>query len=49
MSYLLAGSMSSNPVMFVLAIGLILGWRVAGHSGVDRYLLPRLGVPWRAR
>ena len=48
MFYLLAGSTSSNPVMSMLAIGLILGWR-AGQSGVDRYLLPRLGVPWRAR
>ena len=49
MSYLLAGSTSSNPVMFALAIGLILAWRVAGYYGVDRYLLPRLGVPWRAK
>ena len=49
MSYLLAGSTSVNPVMFALAIGLILGWRVAGYYGVDRYLLPRLGVPWRAK
>ena len=40
MSYLLAGSTSSNPVMFVLAIGLILGWRVAGHIGVDRTSCP---------
>jgi len=49
MSYLLAGSTSVNPIMFALAIGLILGWRVAGFYGVDRYLLPRLGVPWRAK
>ena len=49
MSYLLAGSTSVNPIMFALAIGLILGWKVAGHYGVDRYLLPRLGVPWRAK
>ena len=49
MSYLLAGSTSVNPVMFALAIGLILAWRVAGYYGVDRYLLPRLGVPWRAK
>ncbi len=48
MSYMLAGSISANPVMFTLAIGLILGWRVAGYYGVDRWLLPRLGVPWRA-
>jgi len=46
MSFLLAGSASSNPVMFTLAVGLILAWRVAGYDGVDRYLLPMLGVPW---
>jgi thiosulfate dehydrogenase [quinone] large subunit len=49
MSYLLAGSTSVNPVMFALAIGLILGWRVAGYYGLDRYLMPRLGVPWKAK
>jgi thiosulfate dehydrogenase (quinone) large subunit len=49
MSFLLAGSSSVNPVMFVFAIGLILAWRVAGYYGLDRYLLPRLGVPWGAR
>ena len=49
MSFLLAGSASTNPVLFTLAIGLILAWRVAGYYGVDRYLLPRLGVPWRSR
>jgi thiosulfate dehydrogenase (quinone) large subunit len=49
MSYLLAGSTSANPIMFALAIGLILGWRVAGYYGVDRWLLPRLGVPWQAK
>ena len=49
MSYMLAGSTSVNPIMFALAIGLILGWKEAGHYGVDRYLLPRLGVPWRAK
>jgi thiosulfate dehydrogenase (quinone) large subunit len=47
MSFLLAGSASSNPVMFTLAVGLILAWRVAGYYGVDRYLLPMIGVPWR--
>jgi len=49
MSFLLAGSASTNPVLFALGIGLILAWRVAGWYGVDRYLLPRLGVPWHAR
>jgi thiosulfate dehydrogenase (quinone) large subunit len=49
MSFLLAGSASTNPVLFAFAIGLILAWRVAGYYGLDRYLLPRLGVPWRAK
>jgi thiosulfate dehydrogenase (quinone) large subunit len=47
MSFLLAGSASSNPVMFTLAIGIMLAWKVAGYYGVDRYLLPMLGTPWR--
>ena len=49
MSYLLAGSTSVNPIMFALAVGLMLGWKVAGYYGLDRWLLPRLGVPWRAK
>jgi thiosulfate dehydrogenase [quinone] large subunit len=47
MSFELAGSTSVNPIMFALAVGLILAWRVAGYYGIDRYLLPLLGVPWR--
>jgi thiosulfate dehydrogenase [quinone] large subunit len=46
MSFLLAGSASSNPVLFTLAVGLMLAWRVAGYYGLDRYVLPALGAPW---
>ena len=49
MSFLLAGSASSNPVLFTMAIGLMLAWKVAGYYGLDRYLLPMLGTPWHAR
>jgi thiosulfate dehydrogenase (quinone) large subunit len=49
MSFLLAGSASTNPVLFTAAIGLILAWRVAGYYGLDRWLLPVLGTPWRAQ
>ena len=48
MSFLLAGSASTNPVLFTLAVGLMLGWKVAGYYGIDRYLLPMLGTPWHA-
>jgi thiosulfate dehydrogenase [quinone] large subunit len=49
MSFLLAGSASTNPVLFTMAIGLMLAWKVAGYYGVDRWLLPMLGTPWRAK
>ncbi|MDQ6795024.1 MAG: DoxX family membrane protein [Chloroflexota bacterium] len=49
MSFLLAGSASVNPVMFTFAVGLMLAWKGAGYYGADRYLLPLLGVPWRAK
>jgi thiosulfate dehydrogenase (quinone) large subunit len=47
MSFMLAGSASTNPILFTLAIGMILAWKVAGYIGVDRVLLPVLGAPWR--
>jgi thiosulfate dehydrogenase (quinone) large subunit len=46
-SFMLAGTASTNPVLFTMAIGLILAWKVAGYYGVDRWLLPVLGTPWR--
>jgi thiosulfate dehydrogenase (quinone) large subunit len=49
MSFLLAGSASVNPIMFTFAVGLMLAWKVAGYYGLDRYLLPMLGVPWHAK
>lgn len=45
-SFQLAGSASSNPVLFGLSVFLILAWKVAGFWGLDRYLLPALGTPW---
>jgi thiosulfate dehydrogenase [quinone] large subunit len=49
MSFLLAGSASTNPVLFTLAVGVMLAWKVAGYYGLDRYLLPMLGTPWHPR
>ena len=46
-NYLFAGTVSTNPLLFVLAIGLVLAWRVAGWWGLDRLVLPRLGTPWQ--
>lgn len=46
MNYLLAGSISTNPLLALGALLLVLAWRVCGYYGVDRYLLPFLGTPW---
>ena len=46
MNFMLAGSASSNPVLFVLAVLILMAWKVAGLVGVDRWLLPILGTPW---
>jgi thiosulfate dehydrogenase (quinone) large subunit len=46
LNFLLAGAVSINPVIGVLALLLVLAWRVAGYYGVDSYLLPLLGTPW---
>lgn len=45
-SFMLAGTASSNPVLFGLGVFLVLAWKVAGYWGLDRYLLPLLGTPW---
>jgi len=45
-NFMLAGSASTNPVLFILAILIVFGWKVAGWMGVDRWLLPALGTPW---
>ena len=45
-NFIMAGSASTNPLLFVAAILLLLAWKTAGYYGVDRFLLPRLGTPW---
>jgi thiosulfate dehydrogenase [quinone] large subunit len=46
-NYLLAGSASTNPVLLILALLLILAWKTSGWIGLDRWLLPALGTPWQ--
>lgn len=45
-NYMLAGSASTNPMLFVAAVGLVLAWKVAGRVGADFFILPALGTPW---
>ena len=48
-SYIMAGSTSSNPLLLIGAVVLILAWKTAGYYGLDFFLLPRLGTPWSRR
>ena len=48
LNFMLAGSASTNPVLLLLGFLLVLAWKTAGYIGLDRYLLPILGTPWKA-
>ena len=49
MAFLLAGTTSTNPILALFGVLLILAWKNAGYVGLDRYLLPLIGTPWRQR
>ena len=46
LNFLFAGTTSTNPLLALLGLFLILAWRNAGWIGLDRWLLPKLGTPW---
>jgi thiosulfate dehydrogenase [quinone] large subunit len=43
---LLAGTVSSNPILIILGTLVVLAWRNGGWIGLDRLLLPALATPW---
>lgn len=47
LNYLLAGTVSINPVLGVFGLFLVFSWRVCGWIGGDRWILPALGLPWK--
>jgi len=46
-NFVMAGSASTNALLFAIATGLVLAWKTAGWIGLDRWLLQALGTPWR--
>jgi len=46
-NFMLAGSASTNPVLFLCAVLLMLAWKVAGYWGLDRWAVRWLGTPWQ--
>lgn len=45
-NFIMAGAASTNGLLLVAAIALILAWKVAGYIGLDFFLLRWLGTPW---
>ncbi len=45
-NFIMSGSGSTNGMLIVLSILLILAWKVAGYWGADRWVLRGIGTPW---
>ncbi len=45
-NFMMAGSASVNPMFFLLSVGLVLAWKIAGWIGVDRFVIPLVGAIW---
>jgi thiosulfate dehydrogenase [quinone] large subunit len=46
-NFMMAGTASTNPVLFTISVLLILAWKTSGWWGLDRWVLPLLGTPWQ--
>jgi thiosulfate dehydrogenase [quinone] large subunit len=47
LNYLLSGTVSINPILGMFGLFLVFAWRAAGQIGLDRWLLPAIGLPWK--
>jgi thiosulfate dehydrogenase [quinone] large subunit len=47
-NFIMAGTASTNALLFAIATWLVLAWKTAGWVGLDRWLLPLLGTPSRS-
>lgn len=48
-NYLMAGTVSVNPMFLVISVTLMLAWKVSGYIGLDYFLVPRFGALWSDR
>jgi thiosulfate dehydrogenase (quinone) large subunit len=48
-NYLMAGTVSVNPMFLVISVTLMLAWKVSGYIGLDYFLVPRVGALWSDR
>lgn len=45
--FIMAGTASTNAMLMVVAMFLVMAWKTAGWIGLDRWLLPMVGTPWQ--
>lgn len=45
-NFIMAGSASTNGMMFLVSVVLVMAWKIAGYIGLDYFVLPLLGTPW---
>jgi thiosulfate dehydrogenase (quinone) large subunit len=46
-NFVMAGSASTNGLLFAIATWLVLAWKTAGWIGLDRWILPRVMRLWQ--
>jgi thiosulfate dehydrogenase [quinone] large subunit len=46
-NFIMAGSASTNGLLFAISTWLVLAWRTSGWIGLDRWVLPAVGTPWK--
>lgn len=47
LNFLLAGSLSSGPILLILEILLVIAWKISGHLGVNYFIHKRFGTFWQ--
>lgn len=48
LNFMLAGTVSMNPILILLALGIMAAHRVAGYWGLDRFVRPFLRLLFRS-
>ena len=46
-NFIMAGAASTNGLLLLCALLVVLAWKIAGYIGADYFLLRWIGVPWK--
>jgi thiosulfate dehydrogenase [quinone] large subunit len=47
LNFMLAGSNSTGPLLLVLAMLLMIAWKIAGYYGLNRFIFKYIGTFWK--